>query len=82
MLRGETGKLTAPCAVRTVLGQFGTTAREETVQSLSALLSPPETPRTPGSEHTRQGTFVSVLPTVASFFSSLSANYSVHKEKR
>ena len=52
------------------------------MQSLSSLLSPPETARTPGSEHTRQGTFVSVLPTVASFFSSLSANYSVHKEKR
>ena len=52
------------------------------MQSLSSLLSPPETSRSPESEHTRQGPFVSVLPTVASFFSSLSPNYTVHDKRQ
>ncbi len=52
------------------------------MQSLSSLLSPPETARNQESEHTRQGVFVSVLPTVASFFSSLSPNYAMHDKRQ
>ena len=52
------------------------------MQSLSSLLSPPETARNQKSEHTQQGAFVSVLPTVASFFSSLSPDYNVHDKRQ
>ena len=52
------------------------------MQSLTSLLSPPDTARNWESEHTRQGAFISVLPTVVSFFSSLSPNYTAHDKRQ